>query len=101
MTGNPVFCTEQQVMEGRNPKFEIHEAAREGNASMMETLLNENPRLTIRSDDDGRLPIHWAVAYNHRDVVNLLLARNDFDPDTQVRRSSLSGGAVTRTFKPR
>lgn len=36
-------------------------------------------------DDDERLPIHWAVSYNHMPVVEMLVSRKDFDPDVQVR----------------
>jgi 26S proteasome non-ATPase regulatory subunit 10 len=36
-------------------------------------------------DDDDRLPIHWAVAYNRLPVVELLVATKDFDPDVEVR----------------
>jgi ankyrin repeat protein len=35
-------------------------------------------------DDDQRLPIHWAVAYNRVPVVELLVAMKDFDPDVEV-----------------
>jgi 26S proteasome non-ATPase regulatory subunit 10 len=39
-------------------------------------------------DDDDRLPIHWAVAYNHLPIVELLVATKDFDPDVEVHSSS-------------
>lgn len=35
-------------------------------------------------DDDERLPIHWAAAYNRVPVVELLVAMKDFDPDVEV-----------------
>lgn len=35
-------------------------------------------------DDDERLPIHWAAAYNRLPVVELLVAMKDFDPDVEV-----------------
>ena len=35
-------------------------------------------------DEDERLPIHWAVSYNHLPIVELLVSRKDFDPDVQV-----------------
>lgn len=35
-------------------------------------------------DDDERLPIHWAAAYNRVSVVELLVAMKDFDPDVEV-----------------
>ncbi|MCJ1252518.1 Ankyrin-2 [Lignoscripta atroalba] len=64
-------------------KFAIHEAAREGRTSAVESLLNANPRLATKRDDDERLPIHWAVSYNHLPIVELLVSRKDFDPDAQ------------------
>ncbi|KAH0545006.1 hypothetical protein FGG08_000932 [Glutinoglossum americanum] len=73
-------------------KFAIHEAAREGRASVVESLLNAsspqiryraNPQLAGLRDGDDRLPIHWAVSYNHRPVVELLVQRKNFDPDVQ------------------
>jgi ankyrin repeat protein len=44
-----------------------------------------NPKLSTLKDDDERLPIHWAAAYNHLPIVELLVARKDFDPDIAVR----------------
>lgn len=44
-----------------------------------------NPRLADRRDDDDRLPLHWAVSYNHLGVVELLAQTKNFDPDVQVR----------------
>lgn len=64
-------------------KFAIHEAAREGRTAAVESLLNANPRLATKRDDDDRLPIHWAVSYNHMPVVELLVSRKDFDPEVQ------------------
>jgi 26S proteasome non-ATPase regulatory subunit 10 len=68
-------------MEARDSKFEIHAAARDGALAKIEALLNANPKLATTLDDDGRLPIHWAVSYNHAPIVELLTQRKDFDPD--------------------
>lgn len=43
-------------------------------------------------DDDERLPIHWAVAYNHLPIVEQLVATKNFDPDVEV-----SSGLALRT----
>lgn len=51
-----------------------------------------NPRLASKQDDDGRLPIHWAISYNQYPIVELLASRKDFDPDVQVRCSPLLSG---------
>ncbi|KAI9695619.1 MAG: hypothetical protein M1836_006147 [Candelina mexicana] len=37
----------------------------------------------MRRDEDDRLPLHWAVSYNHLPIVELLVQRKDFDPDVQ------------------
>jgi len=43
-----------------------------------------NPKLAQLKDDDGRLPIHWAVSYNHPEIVSLLISQRGFDPDAEV-----------------
>ena len=42
-----------------------------------------NPKLSAAVDDDGRLPIHWACAYNQVSSIRLLIniRRPSFDPD--------------------
>ncbi|KAM3074109.1 putative ankyrin-repeat protein [Clarireedia jacksonii] len=64
-------------------KFAIHAACREGKTTIVESLLNANPKLAELKDDDERLPIHWAVSYNHLDIVILLSSLKGFDPDVQ------------------
>ena len=64
-------------------KFAIHEAARNGQLSVAESLLSANSRLATRRDDDDRLPLHWACSYNHMDIVQLLASRPSFDPDVK------------------
>jgi 26S proteasome non-ATPase regulatory subunit 10 len=39
--------------------------------------------LAKREDQDDRLAIHWACAFNHLDIVKLLASTRSFDPDTQ------------------
>lgn len=43
-----------------------------------------NPKLASLKDDDERLPIHWAAAYNRLPIVELLVANKHFDPDVTV-----------------
>ena len=50
-------------------------------ASRVESLLNANPTLDKLRDDDDRLPLHWAVSYNHLPIVELLSERKNFDVD--------------------
>ncbi|KAL4778842.1 ankyrin repeat-containing domain protein [Aspergillus varians] len=64
-------------------KFPLHEAAREGKLAIAESLLNANPKLATTKDDDDRLPIHWAVAYNHLPIIELLVSTKGFDPDVE------------------
>ncbi|RHZ46084.1 ankyrin repeat domain-containing protein [Aspergillus thermomutatus] len=64
-------------------KFPLHEAAREGKTPTAESLLNANPKLATVKDEDERLPIHWAVAFNHLPIVELLVAQKNFDPDVE------------------
>ncbi|KAI9819955.1 MAG: hypothetical protein M1827_006525 [Pycnora praestabilis] len=68
---------------GEHSRFAIHEAARDGRTSVVESLLNANPRLATKRDDDDRLPIHWAISYHRVPIVELLVQRKDFDPDVQ------------------
>ena len=51
------------------------------------TFKKANPKLAYRKDDDGRLPIHWAVSYGHLPIVELLVQTKRFDPDVEVRIS--------------
>lgn len=30
------------------------------------------------------MPIHWAVSFNHFDIVELLVSQKGFDPDVEV-----------------
>lgn len=47
----------------------------------MQSLLSANPKLASLVDEDGRLPLHWALANNHVDIVNLLIIQSSFDVD--------------------
>ncbi|GKZ42019.1 hypothetical protein AbraIFM66951_000340 [Aspergillus brasiliensis] len=64
-------------------KFPLHEACREGKTQIAESLLSANPKLANVKDDDERLPIHWAVAYNRLPIVELLISSKHFDPDVE------------------
>ncbi|KAK4103131.1 putative proteasome regulatory protein [Parathielavia hyrcaniae] len=64
-------------------KYAIHEAAREGKLAVVESLLHANPKLALLKDEDGRLPCHWAVSYNHPEIVSLLISQKRFDPDAE------------------
>ncbi|KAJ5832287.1 hypothetical protein N7474_000598 [Penicillium riverlandense] len=70
-------------MDSQSSKFALHEAAREGRTQIAESLLNTNPKAAFVKDDDDRLPIHWAVAYNQLPIVELLVGSRNFDPDVE------------------
>ncbi|KAF3901396.1 Ankyrin-1 [Arthrobotrys entomopaga] len=70
------------------PKFPLHEAARDGKipavfflAQLVESLLSSNPKDALKKDDDERLPIHWAASNSHNEVIDLLLQVKGFDID--------------------
>ena len=48
------------------------------------SLFQANPKAALVKDDDDRLPIHWAAAYNRFPIVELLVASKNFDPDVEV-----------------
>ncbi len=52
--------------------------------TVVESLLNANPKLAYRKDNDGRLPIHWAASFNQLEIARLLTEVKGFDPDVQV-----------------
>ncbi|KAK0656177.1 ankyrin repeat domain-containing protein [Cercophora newfieldiana] len=64
-------------------KYAIHAAAREGKVSLVESLLNADPKLAKLKDEDGRLPIHWAASANNFEIFSLLVQQKGFDPDVQ------------------
>ncbi|KAI5819702.1 ankyrin repeat-containing domain protein [Pyronema omphalodes] len=64
----------------------IHEAAEKGHLASVEKLLAENPKLANSVDDDGRLPLHWAITNNHKAIVELLHSTKGFDPDASDTR---------------
>ncbi|KIW33680.1 uncharacterized protein PV07_00509 [Cladophialophora immunda] len=71
------------MAQSTDNKFAIHEAAREGKTQVVESLLNANPKLAALGDQDNRLPLHWAIAFAHLDIVKLLTATRSFDPDAE------------------
>jgi len=68
-------------MEEHKAKYAIHEACREGQTTRVESLLAANPKLASLRDPDDRLPIHWAVSFNHLPIVQLLVDSKTFDAD--------------------
>lgn len=50
-------------------------------ASKVESLLAANPKLASLRDPDDRLPLHWAVSYNHLPIAEVLVQAKGFDVD--------------------
>jgi 26S proteasome non-ATPase regulatory subunit 10 len=71
------------MSDSQDDRYAIHAAAREGRTQVVESLLSANPKLASRHDQDERLPIHWACAFTHLDIVRLLTSTRSFDPDAQ------------------
>ena len=71
-------------MESAQSRFALHAAAREGKVTVVESLLNADPKLARLRDDDGRLPIHWAASSTQPAIVLLLAQQKDFDPDVEA-----------------
>lgn len=53
--------------------FPVHEAARDNKRGIVQGLLAENSQIAVTKDDDGRTPLHWAVAMRNKDVVEAIL----------------------------
>ncbi|KAI5290863.1 hypothetical protein KEM54_000216 [Ascosphaera aggregata] len=64
-------------------EYPLHEAAREGQTSIVKNLLKTNPKLAFEKDADERYPIHWAVANKHVEIVEMFMKQKGFDPDVQ------------------
>ena len=55
----------------------IHFAARHGDTTILQQLINLRPELVNQQDDDGMTPMHLAVRENHIEVVRFLSALPD------------------------
>lgn len=51
--------------------------------SIVESLLEANPALAHLQDSDERLPIHWAISFNHSAIVDLLMQQKGFEADAK------------------
>lgn len=57
----------------RENHFALHEAAREHKTLTVRGLIRENPKLVLKRDLDGRVPLHWAVSAGDKEIVSMLL----------------------------
>ena len=55
---------------------EIHDAAEKGDLEKVKALLKDHPDLVSSKDEGDGTPLYWAVANNHKDMVELLVASN-------------------------
>lgn len=61
-------------------KYVIHESIRAGKALLVQQLINENPKLLFRKDEDDRTPLHWACTMDNNEIIKILLQpRNGID----------------------
>lgn len=52
----------------------VHLAIRDGKYLLAKELVRETPLLVKQRDDDGRVPLHWAVSSGDADMVAFLVA---------------------------
>ena len=65
-----VSCAAFRVDAGR-----IHEAAREGDALIIEALLTDSPSLVNSRGASKATPLHWAITYDRYDAATALIRR--------------------------
>jgi 26S proteasome non-ATPase regulatory subunit 10 len=58
--------------------YTLHEAAREGKVLTIKGLLEQDPKQAFVKDLDGRIPLHWAVAFTQLEVASMLLNPGKF-----------------------
>ncbi|KAH3664414.1 hypothetical protein WICMUC_005799 [Wickerhamomyces mucosus] len=72
-------------MSGKN--FALHEAARDGKILTVKGLISSDPKSVLVKDDDGRIPLHWAVTFQHLEIISILLNPFKFQQgETKVKR---------------
>lgn len=54
-------------------KDALRDAVLEGKALLARSLMNDNPKLLLRKDQDGRTPLHWAVSLGDTELVSEML----------------------------
>jgi len=78
---------------------EIHDAAKAGDLEKVKALLKANPDLVFSKDEHdpayGGTPLHLAVRYDHKDVVEFLLtSRADVDAKDMYANTPLQWAAM-------
>ena len=54
---------------------DIHEAAKKGDLERIQKILDKNPELLDALDKSGFTPLHWAVIFGKKDMIEYLLKR--------------------------
>ncbi|MGD8539919.1 MAG: ankyrin repeat domain-containing protein [Candidatus Aminicenantes bacterium] len=67
---------------------EIHDAAKKGDLEKIQKILRENPELLDTPDKSGFTPLHWAVIYGKKDMIEYLIGRG---ADIKGHREALRG----------
>lgn len=57
-------------------KQSIQDAAKDGDLDAVKSMLAADPNLVSNKDGNGWTPLHWAAAYGHKDVAELLLSNH-------------------------
>ncbi len=67
---------------------EIHDAAKKGDLEKIQKILDKNPELLDTPDKSGFTPLHWAVIYGKKDMIEYLIGRG---ADIKGHREALRG----------
>jgi 26S proteasome non-ATPase regulatory subunit 10 len=54
---------------------DIHEAAKKGDLEKIQKTLDENPELLDALDKNGFTPLHWAVIFGKKDMIEYLIGK--------------------------
>ena len=54
---------------------DIHEAAKKGDLEKIQKILDENPEWLDALDRNGFTPLHWAVIFGKKDMIEHLIGR--------------------------
>ena len=58
-----------------NNLLDIWRAAKSGDLTDLQHLVEEDPSLLSATDDDGSTPLHWAAYFDRIEVLNFILQR--------------------------